>query len=68
MSKYNKLWEWLRDNDEDSCSLSYEEIESIAGIPLDHSFLSYKKELLSYGFCVAKISMKDRTVLFARQK
>lgn len=68
MSKYNKLWEWLRDNDEDSCSLSYEEIESIAGIPLDHSFLSYKKELLSYGFCVVKISMKDRTVLFARQK
>ena len=33
-----------------------------------HSFLKYKKELLEYGFCVGKISMKEETVMFQRVK
>ena len=31
---------------------------------MDHSFLSYKKELSEYGYQVGKISMKEQTVLF----
>ena len=41
-------------------------IENIAGVPIDHSFLTYKKELLEYGYKVGKISMKEKTVNFER--
>ena len=52
----------------DNFKLTYAEIEEIAGVPIDHSFLKYKKELLEYGFCVGKISMKEETVMFQRVK
>ena len=48
--------------------VSFDEIESIAGIPIDHSFLRYKKELLEYGFRVEKISMKEKTVAFIHDR
>lgn len=41
-------------------------IGQIAWFPIDHSFLTYKKELMSYGYQVEKISMKDKTVLFKK--
>jgi hypothetical protein len=68
MSKYEHLWKWIRDNGTDSCKLTYAEIEEITGVPIDHSFRKYKKELLEYGFCVGKISMKEETVMFQRVK
>ena len=68
MGKYEPLWKWICDNGTDSFKLTYAEIEKIAGIPIDHSFLKYKKELLEYGFCVGKISMKKETVMFQRVK
>ena len=68
MSKYEPLWKWIEENGTDSFKLTWAEIETIVGIPLDHSFLNYKKELLSYGFCVGKISMKEQTVTFLREK
>jgi len=68
MGKYEPLWKWICDNGTDSFKLTYTEIEKIAGIPIDHSFLKYKKELLEYGFCVGKISMKEETVMFQRVK
>lgn len=40
----------------------------IAGVPLDHSFLKYKKELCDYGYEVVKISMKAQAVLFAKRQ
>ena len=46
--------------------LTFDEIGAIAGVPLDHSFLNYKKELLSHGWEVGKISMKQQTVHFNR--
>ncbi len=64
MSKYEPLWNYIKENNKDSYKLTYEEIENILGFPIDHSFLTYKKELISYGYEVAKISMKDKTVLF----
>lgn len=47
--------------------LTFAEIEKISGMPIDHSFLSYKKELSDYGFSVSKISMKNQTVKFERK-
>ena len=64
MSKYNALWEYVQKNGSPSFKLTFEEIQSIAGIPIDHSFLKYKKELMEYGYQVEKISMKEQTVIF----
>lgn len=44
--------------------LTYEEIKSILGFEIDHSFLTYKKELKECGYEVGKISMKEKTVTF----
>ncbi len=66
MSKYNLLWEYVQKSGEPSLSLTFEEIENIAGIPINHSFLKYKKELLEYGYQVGKISMKEQTVTFLK--
>lgn len=65
-SKYAPLWKWIQNNGTDSFKLTYADIEDIAGVPIDHSFLKYKKELLEYGFCVGKIPMKEQTVDFRR--
>ena len=66
MSKYQPLWEHIQTINSDKLSLSYGEIESILGFPIDHSFLTYKKELPAYGWNVKKISMKEQTVHFER--
>lgn len=66
MSKYDSLWEYVRENGSESFKLTFEEIQGIAGIPIDHSFLKYKKELTEYGYEVGKISMKEQTVIFNR--
>jgi hypothetical protein len=68
MSKYELLWDWIQENGTDSFKLTFDEIEKIAGIPIDHSFLAYKKELTEYGFMVGKISMKEQTASFERLK
>jgi len=64
MSKYNALWEYVQKSGKESFQLTFEEIQEIVGIPIDHSFLKYKKELTDYGYQVGKISMKEQTVLF----
>ncbi len=66
MSKYNPLWNWIKENGTDSFRLTYAEIEKIVGLPIDHSFLKYKMELLPYGYKVGKISMKEQTVAFEK--
>ncbi len=66
MSKYKALWEYIKDRGKDELLLTFEEIGKIAGVPLDHSFLQYKKELTEYGYEVGKISMKAQTVFFRR--
>ena len=64
MSKYNSLWEYVQSNVNKSFKMTFEEIRDIAGIPIDHSFLKYKKELIDYGYEVEKISMKEQTIIF----
>ena len=66
MSKYDPLWEWIRENGTDRFKLTFSEIGSILGFPIDHAFLRYKKELSGYGFRVEKVSMKEQTVSFRR--
>ena len=64
MSKYNSLWEYVQSNGNQSFKMTFEEIRDIAGIPIDHSFLKYKKELIDYGYEVEKKSMKEQTIIF----
>ncbi len=64
MSKYAPLWEHIKNSGSQSIKLTFDEIKDIAGVPIDHSFLTYKKELVEYGYQVGKISMKDGTVIF----
>lgn len=62
MSKYEKLWEYIAENGTKKFRMTFSEIESILGFSIDHSFLTFKKELISYGFEVGKISMKEHMV------
>ncbi len=64
MSKYQPLWNYIKEKQKVNYKLTYEEIKSILGFEIDHSFLSYKKELKEYGYEVGKISMKEKTVTF----
>ena len=66
MGKYDALWAWIRENGTDGFRLTFAEIERIAGIPIDHSFLKYKKELTEYGYRAGKVSMKEQTVEFRK--
>lgn len=68
MSKYDALWKYIKKKGGQSFILSFDEIATIAGIPIDHSFLNYKKELVEYGYRVEKISLKEKTVLFQKIK
>lgn len=67
MSKYQPLWEHIQAANAEKLRLSYGEMQSILGFPIDHSYLNYKKELPAYGWNVKKISMKEQTVLFERR-
>lgn len=66
MSKYDALWTYISAQGQDALTLRFSEIEKIAGVPVDHSFLTYKKELLSFGYKVGKISMKNETISFLK--
>ena len=66
MSKYDALWAYVQEDGNPTLKLTFGQIQEIAGIPIDHSFLKYKKELTDYGYQVGKISMKEQTVIFKR--
>ncbi len=64
MNKYEPLWKYLKENNKENYKLSYAEIKNILGFDMDHSFLTYKKELKEYGYEVSKISIKEKSVIF----
>ena len=66
MSKYAALWRYIQSDGSERLVLTFDEIGEIAGMPIDHSFLKYKKELYGYGYEVGKISMKAQEVVFVR--
>lgn len=67
MSKYNALWEYVKNSGKQSLKLTFDEIQNIAGVLIDHSFLNFKKELANYGYQVGKISMKEKSVSFEKK-
>lgn len=67
MSKYEPLWNYIKDNKKEEYKISYNEIKNILGFDIDHSFLTYKKELVDYGYEVSKISMKEKFVLIVKK-
>ena len=70
MDKYNLLWKYLIEyfkENNNNLTLSFDEINKIASIPLDHSFLKYKKELEQYNIKVDKISLKNKYVIFKKE-
>ena len=68
MSKYDKLWNYIKENDKKEYILSYEDVKDILGFDIDHSFLTYKKELKEYGYEVGKISLKNNNITFKKIK
>lgn len=68
MSKYDKLWNYIKENDKEEYILSYEDVKDILGFDIDHSFLTYKKELKEYGYEVGKISLKNNNITFKKIK
>ncbi len=64
MSKYEPLWKYIKDSNKEDLELSYDEIKNILGFEIDHSFLTFKKELKEYGYEVSKISMKKKLIIF----
>lgn len=66
MSKFDALWDYVEVQDGGTLTLTFEEVERIAGSLVDHSFLTFKQELLPRGWQVDKISLKHQTVRFSR--
>ncbi|MGM9940950.1 MAG: hypothetical protein ACI32N_03025 [Bulleidia sp.] len=66
MNSYDRLSEWIVENGRDRFELTFDQMEQILGFPVNHAFLTYKKQLVQYGFEVVRISMKNRTVLFRK--
>ena len=54
MSKYLPLWEYVSKRNDESFSLSFDEMEALLGFTVGHSFLTYKKELSGCGAKVEK--------------
>jgi hypothetical protein len=67
MSKYNPLWQYIQNKNQQNLTLSFDEIKNILGFKIDHSFLNYKKELKEYGYQVHKISLKENKIIFIKQ-
>lgn len=67
MSKYSKLWEFIKNKNVEILELGFDQIKEILGFEIDHSFLKYKKELEEYGYEVVKIFLKDKKVMFRRK-
>lgn len=64
MSKYNSLWQYVKNNNQQNLTLTFDDIKNILGFKIDHSFLNYKKELKDFGCQVEKISLKEKKIFF----
>ncbi len=67
MSKYKALWEYVKKTNIYPLKLSFDDIFNVLGFPIDHSFLTYKKETADYGFTVKKVSLKEKSVIFDKR-
>lgn len=72
MSKYGHLWMYIdlifKQTNKEKIELSFNQIKDATGFEIDHSFLTYKKELLDYGYKVEKIKFKDKIIIFSKYR
>ncbi|MBR3116667.1 MAG: hypothetical protein IKF36_02190 [Bacilli bacterium] len=68
MSKYEPLWKYVEKHNKDEYKLSFDEVEKIVGFKFDHAFLTFKKELLDYGYEFKNLSLKEKWVKIVRRK
>ena len=68
MSKYDPLWKYVKEHNQDEYKLSFDEVKKITGFEFDHAFLSFKKELPAYGYKFKKLSLKERWVMIVKIK
>jgi hypothetical protein len=68
MSKYDPLWKHLQKNGSPVLKLTFAEIKTILGFDIDHSFLTYKKEAVQFGYQVGKISLKEKYIIFNKNE
>lgn len=66
MSKYDPLWRHVGESGRSTLLLTFEQVRDVLGFDIDHSFLTFKKELPAYGYVVGSISLKRKTVEFRR--
>ena len=70
MSRYKDLWIYIdlifKRTNKEKIELSFNQIKDATGFEIDHSFLTYKKELLDYGYEVEKIKLKDKIIIFSK--
>ena len=72
MSRYKDLWIYIdlifKRTNKEKIELSFNQIKDATGFDIDHSFLTYKKELLDYGYEVEKIKLKDKIIIFSKYR
>ena len=68
MSKYNKLFEYFKNNNQEDYTLSFKDIQNITDNKIDHLFLKYKYELINYGYEITKISLKEEIIKFHKRE
>ena len=68
MSKYDPLWKYIKDNNKDEYKLSFDEVKEITGFEFDHAFLTFKKEMLYYGYEFKRLSLKEKWVMIVKKK
>ena len=72
MSKYGHLWMYIdltfKRTNKEKIELSFNQIKEATGFDIDHSFLTYKKEILDYGYKVEKIKLKDKIIIFSKYR
>lgn len=64
MSKYDALWAYVSNSGQQTLTMTFEQIAEVAGVAVDRSLLTYKKELIAYGYTVGKISLKQKVIRF----
>ena len=62
------ITEQAKENKKDEYKLSFEEVKKIVGFDFDHAFLTFKKELLDYGYEFKRLSLKERWVWIVRKQ
>jgi len=68
MSKYEPLWKYIKENNKDKYKLSFEEVKKKVGFEFEHAFLTYKKELIDYGYEFKKLCLKEKWICIVKKQ